>query len=150
MRRRHCIESCDSAMADLPPQRHLILILARNFASRLATAVFLVDEKGRVIFFNEAAEDLLGTRFQEGHGISAEEIRDRFRPTDEHGDLMGARDTPLGVAVNRREPSHSPLTITGADGTSRRIEVTAFPLLAHAGDLVGAIAIFWERPAEGA
>ena len=41
-----------------------------------------------------------------------------------------------------------PLTITGADGTSRRIEVTAFPLLAHAGDLVGAIAFFWER-AEG-
>lgn len=133
-------------MADLPPQRHLILILARNFASRLATAVFIVDEKGRVIFFNEAAEDLLGTRFEEGHGMSAEEYTKLFRPADERGQALGPPDTPLGIAVNRREPSHGPLTITGADGATRRIEVTAFPLLAHAGDLVGAIAFFWERP----
>lgn len=132
-------------MADLPPQRHLILILARNFASRLATAVFLVDEKGSVIFFNEAAEDLLGTRFEEGHGMSAEEYTKLFRPADERG-LLGPPDTPLGIAVNRQEPSHGPVTITGADGTTRRIEATAFPLLAHAGDLVGAIAFFWERP----
>ena len=133
-------------MADPPPQRHLILILARNFASRLATAVFLVDEKGRVIFFNEAAEDLLGTRFEEGHGMSAEEYTKLFRPAGEGGELLGPLDTPLGIAVNRQEPAHGPLTITGADGTTRRIEATAFPLLAHAGDLVGAIAFFWERP----
>lgn len=133
-------------MADLPPQRHLILILARNFASRLATAVFLVDEKGRVIFFNEAAEDLLGTRFEEGHGMSAEEYTKLFRPADERGEVLGPLDTPLGIAVNRQEPSHGPLTITGADGATRQIEATAFPLLAHAGDLVGAIAFFWERP----
>lgn len=132
-------------MADLPPQRQLILILARNFASRLATAVFLVDEKGRVIFFNEAAEDLLGTRFEEGHGMSAEEYTKLFRTTGEHGEVLGPRETPLGIAVTRRQPTHGPLTITGADGTSRLIEVTAFPLLAHAGDLVGAIAFFWER-----
>jgi PAS domain-containing protein len=139
-------------MADLPPQRHLILILARNFASRLATAVFLVDAEKRVIFFNEAAEDLLGTRFEEGHGMSAEEYTKLFRPADERGQVLGPPDTPLGIAANRQEPSHGPLTITGADGTTRRIEVTAFPLLAHAGDLVGAIAFFWERadvPAEG-
>jgi PAS domain S-box-containing protein len=132
-------------MAEPPPQRHLILILARNFASRLATAVFLVDAEGRVVFFNEAAEDLLGTRFEEGHGMSAEEYTKLFRPADERGEALGQRDTPLGIAVNLREPSHGPLTITGADGTTRRIEVTAFPLLAHAGDMVGAIAFFWQR-----
>jgi PAS domain-containing protein len=135
-------------MADLPPQRHLILILARNFASRLATAVFLVDAEERAIFFNEAAENLLGTRFEEGHGMSAEEYTKLFRPADESGELLGPADTPLGIAVNRQEPSHGPLSISGADGTTRRIEVTAFPLLAHAGDLVGAIAFFWERQDE--
>src|SRR3990170_863324 len=102
-------------MADPPPQRHLILILARNFASRLATAVFLVDEEGRVIFFNEAAEDLLGTRFEEGHGMSAEKYTKLFRPAGEGGELLGPLDTPLGIAVNQQEPSHGPLTITGAD-----------------------------------
>ena len=33
----------------------------------------------------------------------------------------------------------------GADGITRPIEATAFPLLAHTEELVGAIAIFWER-----
>ena len=135
-------------MAEPPPQRHLVLILARNFASRLATAVFLVDAEGRVIFFNEAAEALLATPFREGHGMSAEEYTKAFSATDERGELLAPGETPLGIAVNQVKPSHGPVTITGADGVSRRIEVTAFPLLAHAGDLVGAIAFFWER-AEG-
>ena len=82
--------------------------------------------------------------------MSAEEYTKRFRPAGERGEALGQRDTPLGIAVNRREPSHGPLTITGADGTTRRIEVTAFPLLAHAGDMVGAIAFFWERPEQPA
>jgi PAS domain-containing protein len=132
-------------MGEPPPQRHLILILARNFASRLATAVFLVDAEGRVIFFNEAAEELLGTRFLEGHGMTADEYTSRFRATDESGQPLAPAETPLGMAVARRQPAHGPLTITGADGVVRNIEVTAFPLLAHAGDLVGAVAFFWER-----
>ena len=132
-------------MGDLPPQRHLVLILALNFASRLATAVFLVDPEGRVLYFNEAAEQLLGTGFREGHGMSREEYVKLFRVADEQGERIGLLDTPLGIAVSRREPAHVPLTITSADGIARRIEATAFPLMAHAGDLVGAIAFFWER-----
>jgi PAS domain-containing protein len=132
-------------MAEAPPQRHLIQILARNFASRLATAVFLVDADARVIFFNEAAERLLGARFEEGHGMSAEEYNELFRPTDEGGRRLGPRETPIGLAIASRQPAHAEVTITGADGIARPIEATSFPLLAHAGDLVGAITFFWER-----
>jgi hypothetical protein len=32
---------------------------------------------------------------------------------------------------------------------ARAIEVTAFPLLVREGEIVGAIAVFWERPADG-
>jgi PAS domain-containing protein len=132
-------------MAEPPPQRHLVLILARSFASRLATAVFLVDEGGRVIYYNEAAERLLGQRFIEGHGMTPEEWMERFRPADDEGRPIPLRETPLGVAITERASAHMPLVIRGADGVDRRIEATAFPLLAHAGDLVGAIAFFWER-----
>lgn len=133
-------------MAEPPAQRHLILILARSFASRLATAVFLVDEQGRVVYFNEAAERLLGQRFIEGHGMTPEEWMERFRPSDDDDNPMPLPETPLGVAITRRESAHGRLVIHGADGVSRPIEATAFPLLAHAGDFVGAIAFFWERP----
>jgi PAS domain-containing protein len=133
-------------VAESPPQRNLVLILARNFASRLATAVFLVDADGRVIYFNEAAERLLGQRFVEGHGMTAEEYTELFRPMDEEGTLLPPPDTPLGLAQQQGVPAHRRLTIRGADGVTRAIEATAFPLLAHTNEQVGAIAIFWERP----
>lgn len=59
-------------MSEPVPQRNLILILARNFPARLATAVFLIDAEGSVIYFNEAAERLLGQRFIEGHFLGRE------------------------------------------------------------------------------
>lgn len=132
-------------MSDSAPQRNLILILARNFASRLATAVFLVDGEGRVIFFNEAAERLLGQRFIEGQGMTPAEYAKLFQPTDDDGNPIPIMQTPLGIAVSRGEPGHGRLRIRGADGVTRPIEATAFPLLAHTDELVGVITVFWER-----
>lgn len=128
------------------PQRNLVLILARSFASQLATAVFLVDSEGSVIYYNEAAERVLGRRFIEGRGMAADEWSTVFRPTDEQGNPAPLEHLPIGVAIVRREPAHGTVTIHGADGVERRIEVTAFPLFAHTDDFVGAIAIFWELP----
>lgn len=133
-------------MAQPPAQRHLILILARDFASRLATAVFLVDEQGSVVYFNEAAERLLGTRFVEGKGMTAADWSSRYQATDAEGNPMPLERMPLGVAIQSREPAHGAMRIWAADGAPHRIEVTAFPLLAHTDECVGAIAIFWESP----
>jgi PAS domain-containing protein len=129
-------------------QRNLVLILARDFASRLATAVFLVDPQGSLIYFNESAERILGRRFVEGTDMPADVWSTSFTPTDEDGSPLPLAELPLGIALQRREPAHRELAITGADGTARRIEVTAFPLFAHAEECVGAVAIFWERPGD--
>ena len=127
-------------------QRNLVLILARSFAAQLATAVFLVDADGTVIYFNEAAELLLGQRFIEGAGMAPEQWSTRYRPRDSEGHTVPLESLPLGVTKLKREPAHGVLWILGADGVDRRIEVAAFPLLARTEDFVGAIALFWERP----
>jgi PAS domain-containing protein len=127
------------------PQRNLVLILARDFASRLATAVFLVDHEGSVIYFNEAAEHVLGRPYVEGMTMSAGEWSTAFTPRDETGDPLPLEQVPLGVALTRRVPDHGAVRIDGEDGVTRTIEVTAFPLFAHADEFVGAVAIFWER-----
>ena len=133
-------------MSERPAQRNLILILARDFASRLATAVFLVDAQGTVIYYNEAAEQLLGTRFVEGRGMGAGDWSSRFTPVDQAGAPVPLEEIPLGVAFQQQHPDHGTLRIRSAEGVTHRIEVTAFPLLAHAGELVGALAVFWEAP----
>lgn len=136
-------------MADRATQHHLVLILARDFASRLATPVFLVDAQGSVIYFNEGAERVLGRRFMEGAGMSAADWSTAFAPTDDDGDPIELQELPLGVAIRERRPDHRMLRIKSIDGTERHIEVTAFPLFAHEDECLGAIAIFWETPEVG-
>jgi len=131
-------------MTEIPTQYNLVLILARRFAARLATAVFLVDANGTAIYYNEAAEHVLGRRFIQGHGMPSEEWSTVFHPRDEQGNPVPLEDLPIGVAIHRREPAHGIVTIHGADGVDRRIEITSFPLFAHTDDFIGAIAIFWQ------
>jgi len=130
-------------------QRNLILILARDFASRLATPVFLVDQDGTLVYFNEAAERVLGQAYVEGRTVAAGEWSTAFAPVGEAGDAVELQELPLGIALTDHRPAHRALRIVGADDVVREIEVTAFPLFAHADEFVGAIAIFWEQP-EGA
>lgn len=131
-------------------QRHLILIVARAFASRLATAVFLVDPDGNAIYFNEAAERLLGRPFVEGHGMPAGAWSTQFSPQDTEGRPIPIDEQPLGIALGTRAPAHRSMGIRGLDGRVRDIAVTAFPLFAHTEEFVGAMAIFWDKAEEGA
>lgn len=126
------------------PQRNLLQIMARDFASRLATATFLVDPSGSLIYYNEAAERILGQPFVEGRAMPAREWATTFEPESESGDRLPLESLPLGVALTRHQPAHGSLHIVGGDGVARTIEVTGVPLFAHAGEFVGAIAIFWE------
>ena len=47
-------------------QKPIELILARQLATTLAMATFLVDPDGTLVFYNEPAERLLGLRFEIG------------------------------------------------------------------------------------
>jgi PAS domain-containing protein len=131
------------------PQRNLVLILARDFAARLATAVFLVDADGTLIYYNEAAGHVLGRPYVEGAGMAADEWSTAFEPIDAAGDPIPLEELPLGIAITRRQPAHRDLRIRGSDRVTRHIEVSAFPLFAHADECVGAVAIFWESSSQG-
>ena len=125
-------------------QRNLVLILARDFASRLATAVFLVDPDDNLIYYNEAAERMLGIPFVEGRVVTADRWSDQVVPADDEERPLPPGERPLRIALDQGTPSHRSLKIRKADDTYRRIEVTAFPLFAHADECVGAMSIFWE------
>jgi PAS domain-containing protein len=124
-------------------QRNLVLILARAFAAQLATAVFLLDPEGTVIYYNEAAERLTGRPFIEGAGSTAEDWLSRTRPRDEEGVEVGVQDLPLGTTMLKQEPSHGIVIFSTADGVDRRVETASFPLFAHTEDFVGSFSIVW-------
>lgn len=130
-------------------QQNLVLILARELADKLATAMFVVDREGRLAYFNERAADLLGEPFGAAGRMAIEEWSIAYKPTELDGQPLPAEEVPLVIAVNQRVPAHRTLRIEGRDGSVREIAATAFPLFAHEDEFVGAAAIFWERPESG-
>jgi PAS domain-containing protein len=126
-------------------QKQLVLILARAFASNLSTPALLADARGYLVFYNEAAELTIGKRFSEIGEIDLEEWLDPFAPRDSTGELLPREHRPTWIALKDRRPAHLRYTVTSADGVDREIEVSAFPLFAHAEEFVGAIVLFWRR-----
>jgi PAS domain-containing protein len=127
-------------------QKNLLLILAREFASKLATPTFVADGDGNLVFYNESAEQLLGRTFAEAGEVKADEWASLYHIEDPDGAPVPVERNPGGIALLERRPAHSHLFITGLDGVRREIQVTAFPLMSTPDDLVGMVAIFWEAP----
>jgi PAS domain-containing protein len=126
-------------------QHPVEIILARGFVSNLATPAFLVGSDGTLVFYNEAAADLLGVGFEEAGPMPAQEWGTRFDPVGADGSPLAVEDLPLAIALNHARPAHREMRIHAADGDDRTIEVTAFPVVGHDGQS-GAIAIFWSDP----
>ena len=129
-------------MAATPEQHNLTLILARSFVAQLATAVFLLDTEGTIIYYNQAAERLTGRPFIEGAANTVEEWMERGRPLDEEGREVPMESLPLGWTILKREPAHA-VTMFRTKGEYHRFENVTFPLFAHTDDLVGAMAMVW-------
>lgn len=126
------------------PQKEIELILTRQLVSCLATPAFIVDVTGNLIFYNEAAERVLGQKFDEAGEMPADTWSTVFRASDDRGTAIPPSALPLMVALRERKPAHGTLWIRGLDAAQRRIEITAFPLLAQASRFVGGVALFWE------
>src|SRR3954470_2303904 len=131
-----------------PRQKDLVLILARGMAARLATPMFVVDSVGTLVFFNEAAEALLGGTFSDVGELPAERWAETFRSVEADGQPIPRKELPLGIALIEGRPAHRTLDLIGADGVTRHISATAIPLQRHPGQTVGAVAVFWERSSE--
>jgi PAS domain-containing protein len=126
--------------------KHLVLILAREFVANLATPTAITDERGCLIYFNEAAEEVFGKGFSEVGEIPYEEWTSRFSPRDvETDEPLPLERRPTGIALHERRAAHEQVRVTSLDGMARENAVTAFPLFAHTDELVGTVTIFWRE-----
>lgn len=126
-----------------PGQKSVVLILARELATNLATPMFLVDADGRLVFYNEAAEPIVGRPFAEVGEMDAGEWAALLKPTSTTGEPLSRAQIAPGVALLERRPAHGSIAITGLDGVPRQIEITAYPLYRRADEFSGAVGIFW-------
>jgi len=130
---------------ETPRHKHLVLILAREFASNLATPTLIVDDEGRLVFFNEAAEEIVERTFAETGELPLDEWVTPFAPRSLESEPLPFERLPSGIALYERRPAHERFRITSVDGVERDVAVTAFPLFAHADEFVGIVIIFWRE-----
>jgi PAS domain-containing protein len=126
-------------------QKHLVLILAREFASNLAQPTLIVDDEGTLVFFNEAAEEIFQQTFVETGELPFDEWSAGFDPRTLDGEPLSLERRPTGIAMYERRAAHERIRMTSVDGVEREVASTAFPLFAHADEFVGIMAIFWRE-----
>lgn len=125
-------------------QKEIEQILIRQLASYLAMAVFIVDADGNMVFYNEPAERILGTRFDETGEMAATAWATAWTPTDEDGNALAPEALPLWIALHERRVATSRLWIRGFDNVRRFIEAVGFPLLGQGERHLGAVVLMWE------
>jgi PAS domain-containing protein len=128
-----------------PRHKHLVLILARELASNLATPTLIADDHGRLIFYNEAAEQVVNQRFAETGEMPLDDWTASFLPRTRDAEPLAPERRPARIAFDERRPTHQRFVITSRDELEREVAVTAFPLFAHADEFVGVMAIFWRE-----
>jgi hypothetical protein len=124
--------------------RSLPLILARELAANLATPMFLLDAMGMLVFYNDAAELMLGRTYAELGSVTADDFGAMLQLADVDGVPLRRRDSPAGVAFINREPSHRTLIATTLDGRRDTFECTAYPLFGKTDEMHGVLAVFWK------
>lgn len=124
-------------------QKPLELILARNLLTSISTPAFLVDEHAALVFYNEAAGALLGRSFEDVGRMTPEEWTSTYGPFGPDGEPVDLDDLPTTRAVRDGRPAHAEFTIRSANGSKRKIESSAFPIVASEEGSSGAMIFFW-------
>jgi PAS domain-containing protein len=129
----------------------LLLIQARNLITNLALPGFLTDTEGTLLFYNDAAGELLGRTFEEVGPVSREVWGREFGPFDGSGRPLAANHQPLANALRSGHPAQGRFHIATAGDSLREVHVSALPLL-EPGNFEGALIVFWavEDAAPGA
>jgi hypothetical protein len=126
------------------PAYEIEIILNRQLADCLSIPVFITDTTGNLIFYNEPAEIVLGTRFEDTGEMKVEMWSTIFKPLDEEKNPLPPEQLPLVKTLKDSTPHHKTFWIESLKGKAEKISVTSYPIIGRTGKLLGAVAIFWQ------
>jgi PAS domain-containing protein len=124
--------------------KSLVLIRAKHLAESVTLPMFLADADGNLIFYNEAAEALVGRPFVDSGAISAIEWQQMFNVRDRADAPFPLESMPGWITVQGARPAMGHIRFTSADRTEHFAAVCAFPLFTEQTRFEGALLLFWE------
>lgn len=70
--------------------------MLRQVSSYLSMPVWMMDDSGNLIYYNEPAERLLGIQFDDAGPVHADQVGEMFRITDLSGEPVPDSDLGQG------------------------------------------------------
>ena len=119
------------------------LILSRQLAEGLSTAIFIVDPEGNLLYYNEPAEAILGKKFEDTGEMPVSVWATIFKPLDNNGKEIPPENLPLVQTLGNKKPAHGSFWIESLSGENHKLEVSSIPINGRAERFLGALAIFW-------
>jgi PAS domain-containing protein len=105
-------------------QKSLVLILARELATNLATPIYIADADGDLVYFNEPAEEIASGRFAERGETSINDWVKMLAPETIDGKPLAREELPSdGPPTGRCESRAS--TARGTRSRRRRCRSSA-------------------------
>ena len=123
-----------------PQQQPLELILARNLIQNISTPALIADCEGSLVFYNEAAGQIIGRRFEEAGRLSQDRWRAALSPPD--GKATAENADTLSLGLTGSAAAHGRFHIRGYDDREVEVEASAIPLT-RGPDLHGTLVAFW-------
>ena len=80
-------------------QPDLVLIVARSFATKLATPTLITDARGDLVFFNDAAGELIGRSYLDIGQLPVSRWQELFEPKTLDEQPLTPQQTPSGIAM---------------------------------------------------
>lgn len=125
-------------------QQSVEMILLRQAASYLTLPIWMMDENGNLLYYNEPAERLLGVQFDDAGPLHADQLAEMFRATDLEGEPLADKELPVVSALINRKPAYGQIRFCGFDGIWRDVNISALPIEGQGGRFLGVFATFWE------
>ena len=125
-------------------QHPIEMILLKQWASLIAVPVWITDADGRLVYYNEPTEEIIGLRFEDAGEMSAEQLAEVFVISDLDGSPLASDDRPLMIALTKQMSAHRRIRFLRGDKQWREIAVTAIPIIGEGNRHLGAMVTMWE------
>lgn len=124
--------------------KSLVLIRAKHLAESVTTPMFLADREGDLVFFNEAAEVMLGKSFNDIGRMTAAEWGKTLNVRSRDGQPFPLEAMPGWLEVQAHRPALGHVLLTTFNGGDIVIALCAVPLFTSQSQFEGAMVMFWE------
>ena len=123
-------------------QKPIELIHARNLLASISTPAYLFDARNALVYYNDAAANVMGRRFEETGPLKPEEWTKEFGPFTGEGEPMDIRELDTTNNLRSGRAAHAQFCIKSISGETIEIEFSALPIIGMNG-FNGAMGFFW-------